>query len=133
MIPFPGGERFAVVLADSPWNFRTRSAKGRNRCPDGQGHYKVMSLADIKALPVGALTAPNSALFLWVVDCKIPEELAVLAWLRRGGAMPGRCEIVKRGETVYVVLSNASEEVLVIYHLRRSHDQLTRLKRTRLP
>ena len=68
-------------LADPAWSFRTRSAKGRNRCPDGQGHYKVMSLADIKALPVGALTAPDCALFLWVVDCKIPEGLAVgSAW-----------------------------------------------------
>src|SRR5512132_1639747 len=74
VIPFPCGERFAVVLGDPPWNFRTRSAKGRNRCPDGQGHYKVMSLADIKALPVGALTAPDSALFLWVVDCKIRRD-----------------------------------------------------------
>ena len=118
-----------MVLGDPPWNFRTRSAKGRNRCPDGQGHYKVMSLEDIKALPVRWLAAPDSALFLWVVDCKIPEGLAVgSAW-----AMPGRCEIVRRGERVYVVLADASEEILVIYRLRRSSGQLIRLRRNRLP
>ena len=51
-----------MVLADPPWNFRTRSAKGRNRCPDGQGALQGDQYADIKALPVGALTAPDSAL-----------------------------------------------------------------------
>ena len=83
-ICFPTG-KFSVIYADPPWSFRSWSDKGRNRCPDAlvrqkglaERHYKVMSLDDIKALPVGSIAAEDSALFLWTVDCHLPEALAV--------------------------------------------------------
>jgi N6-adenosine-specific RNA methylase IME4 len=44
-------------------------------------HYKTMSLADIKSLPIGDLAADNSALFMWAVDCMLPEALELgAAW-----------------------------------------------------
>lgn len=81
---FPTG-KYGVIYADPPWQFRSWSDKGRNRCPDAlvrqkglaERHYKVMSLDDIKALPVGSIAAEDSALFLWTVDCHLPEALAV--------------------------------------------------------
>ena len=83
-ISFPTG-KFSVIYADPPWSFRSWSDKGRDRCPDAlvrqkglaERHYKVMSLDDIKALPVGSIAAEDSALFLWTVDCHLPEALAV--------------------------------------------------------
>lgn len=80
---------FGAIVADPPWSFRSWSDKGRNRCPDAlvrqkglaERHYKVMSLDDIKALPVETLAAPDCALFLWSVDCMLPEALSVgAAW-----------------------------------------------------
>ena len=59
---------FRVIYADPPWNFKTFSEKGRDRSPDGQGHYNVMSLEDIQRLPVRDITDINSFLFLWVTD-----------------------------------------------------------------
>lgn len=81
--------RYGVILADPPWSFRSWSDKGRNRCPDAmvrqkglsERHYRTMCLADIRALPVGELAAPDCALFLWAVDCMLPEAIEVgRAW-----------------------------------------------------
>lgn len=79
----PGG--WAVILADPPWSFRAWSSKGNDRAPDamvrGNGlaerHYKTMTLADIKELPVGDVAAKTSALFLWAVDCMLPDAIEV--------------------------------------------------------
>ena len=68
MIEFPSNQ-FGAILADPPWNFRTYSRKGRDRCPDAR-HYGVMKFEDIKALSadVQRVAAKNCVLFLWVTD-----------------------------------------------------------------
>lgn len=84
---------YGVILADPPWQFATRSDKGRGRNPDGklsraaqrqntpERHYKTMTLKEIAALPVGALAADNCLLFLWAVDPMLPQAIAVgTAW-----------------------------------------------------
>lgn len=80
---------FGCILADPPWSFRTWSDKGKNRCPDAmvrrdglaERHYATMGLTDIKAMPVAGISATNSVLLLWAVDCMIPYALAVgAAW-----------------------------------------------------
>jgi N6-adenosine-specific RNA methylase IME4 len=55
---------FGAMIADPAYNFLTRSAKGRDRCPDR--HYECMTVAQIMALPVADLAAPDCALFLWI-------------------------------------------------------------------
>jgi N6-adenosine-specific RNA methylase IME4 len=73
---------FDVVLADPPWKFRTRSAKGRGRCPDGavgRFHYDTMDIDAIEALPVGAIAAKSAVLFLWATAPMMPQALGVLA------------------------------------------------------
>lgn len=73
----PGG--YGVVMADPPWAFRLFSDKGDKKSP--QAHYSCMSLADIKALPVEALAAPDCALFLWATWAMLPEAMATMkAW-----------------------------------------------------
>lgn len=76
----PTGQ-YGAIYADPPWRFKTFSAKGRDRCPDGYSkdgnikHYFTMSLADIEALPVGDLAADDCALFLWATDPLLPEAI----------------------------------------------------------
>jgi N6-adenosine-specific RNA methylase IME4 len=55
---------YQIVLADPPWRFASNSdAKpGKN----ARGHYPCMRLADIAALDIKALAAPDALLFLWV-------------------------------------------------------------------
>lgn len=75
----PAGKRYGAILADPPWHFRTRSAKGEGR--SAKRHYRVLSLADIKALPVADIAAPDCVLFLWAVDPMLPDAFDVLtAW-----------------------------------------------------
>ena len=77
---------FACVLADPPWSFRSWSDKGKNRAPDAmvrqkglaERHYATMGLADIKALPVADVCAKDAVLFLWAVDCMLPEALDLM-------------------------------------------------------
>lgn len=76
---------YGVILADPPWNFKSWSDKGRDRCPDAmvrqkglaERHYKTLSLSEIKDLPVGNIAARDSVLLLWTVDCMIPQGLAL--------------------------------------------------------
>lgn len=72
-------KKFGVVLADPPWAFKSWSKKGTGRSADQ--HYDVVSLEDIKALPVRNLAAKDCCLFLWTVDCMLPQGLEVMeAW-----------------------------------------------------
>jgi len=81
---FPAGQ-YGAILADPPWSFKSWSDKGKNRAPDAmvrqeglaERHYATMGLADIRSLPVADIAAPDCVLFLWAVDCMLPEALAV--------------------------------------------------------
>ena len=76
--PLPAG-RYATICADPPWTFSVWSDKGKGR--SAERHYDVMSLADIKALPVGDIAAPDCALFLWAINSMLPQAFGVIeAW-----------------------------------------------------
>ncbi len=77
--PFTGYARagYQVILADPPWTFVTRSLKNQDRLPG----YRVMTLDDIKALPVKQLAAKNCVLFMWVIDSHLKLAMEVVeAW-----------------------------------------------------
>ena len=64
----PGG--FATILVDPPWPAQS-----------GEKHYRTMSLARIKALPVGALAARDAHLWLWTTNALLPTAYEVAeAW-----------------------------------------------------
>src|ERR1700751_1644361 len=75
---FVGTHRFGTVLADPPWQFQNRTGKV---APEHRrlSRYGTLTLDEIKALPVGRITAPVSHLYLWVPNAMLPEGLAVLA------------------------------------------------------
>ena len=56
--------RFRVVLADPPWNFKSNSVENPGR--NARGHYDCMSLEEIAALPVERVVADDAVLFLWI-------------------------------------------------------------------
>ncbi|SFV33224.1 N6-adenosine-specific RNA methylase IME4 [Devosia crocina] len=72
-----GGYR--VILADPPWLFGVRSAKGEAKAP--QAHYDCMPTDEICALPVDVLAADDCALFMWVTWPLMPDWMRVIeAW-----------------------------------------------------
>lgn len=90
---------YGAILADPPWNFRNWSPAGEGR--HAKNHYRVMSLHEIKSLPVGHLAAPDCVLFLWVSDPMLPEGIEVMrrwgfayktvgfTWIKRNRTQPG--------------------------------------------
>ena len=64
----PGG--FPTILVDPPWPLQS-----------GEKHYRTMSLARIKALPVGQLAARDAHLWLWTTNALLPKAYEVAeAW-----------------------------------------------------
>ena len=73
------GQRFPVIYADPPWEFKVYSGKGKQR--SAERHYDTSPLDAIKALPVAALAAKDCALFMWAVWPELPGALDVIkAW-----------------------------------------------------
>jgi N6-adenosine-specific RNA methylase IME4 len=79
MIPSPPPKHYKVIYADPPWTFATYSRKGKGR--SAEAHYDCMSLADIKALPVGEWAADDCVLFLWTTDPLLEKAFELVqAW-----------------------------------------------------
>lgn len=79
--PFGGLRPFgySAILADPPWYFRNYSAAGEVKNP--AAHYACMSTADIAALPVNHLAAPDCALVMWATAPMLPDAIDLLrAW-----------------------------------------------------
>ena len=72
-------KKYGVVYADPPWQFKTRSDKGKDKSPEK--HYPVMSLADICAMNVSEIAKPDSVLLMWVCDPMLDQAFKVIdAW-----------------------------------------------------
>lgn len=88
--PLPSGP-FALILADPPWGFATCSGSTRTTtakafAASGPGshagaadHYSTMPLADLQALPVAQVAAPDAVLAMWIVGSYCAEALALAA------------------------------------------------------
>lgn len=78
---FPGlqGE-FGAILMDPPWRFANRTGK---MAPEHKRlrRYPTLSAAELAALPVAALAAPQCHLYLWCPNALLHEGLdLVAAW-----------------------------------------------------
>jgi N6-adenosine-specific RNA methylase IME4 len=70
---------FDFIMADPPWQFIVRSEKGERK--SAQAHYRTMPIAEINALPVLDLAAPDCTLWLWATAPMLPQQLeTVRAW-----------------------------------------------------
>lgn len=73
-LQFPD-RRYRVIYADPAWRFLAGGKRGADQ------HYDVMSLKDIKALPVADIAADDCALFMWATTPMLPHALDVInAW-----------------------------------------------------
>lgn len=78
-LPTLGGKKYAVIYADPPWRFVKYSEIDQSR--SAENHYGVMSLDDIKRLPVASHAADDCVLLLWATDPMLDQAFAVIeAW-----------------------------------------------------
>jgi len=70
---------YDLVVLDPPWPFVTWSAAGQGK--SGSKHYRIMTLADIKELPVRGLLKDDAVILLWSTGAMLAQAIAVMeAW-----------------------------------------------------
>ena len=65
--------KFKVIYADPPTDIAQQGARGANR------KYDLMTIDDIKAMPVADLAADSSTLLLWTTNAALPSSLDIMA------------------------------------------------------
>ena len=75
-----GRQIYGTILADPPWQFKNRTGKV---APEHRRlhRYETMTIEEIRRLPIGALAASRSHLYLWVPNALVGWGLEVMqAW-----------------------------------------------------
>ncbi len=76
MIPFPD-KKYSIIYADPPWQYQN----GEVPQAGVNAQYSIMTLEQIKTLPVKNIANNPSVLFLWATFPKLQEALEVIkAW-----------------------------------------------------
>ena len=70
------GEKFSIIYADPPWQYRVYSKKGQGR--SAESHYHTMNIEEIRSLPVSDIATDDCILFLWVTFPCLIEGLSVM-------------------------------------------------------
>lgn len=74
----PAG-KYGTILADPAWLFKNRSAKGEAKNPNQ--HYDCMTAAEVAAMPVARIAAPDCACLMWCTSPMLDQQMEVLsAW-----------------------------------------------------
>lgn len=73
--PPPMRKRYQIIYADPPWKYNSR-ANHKTRFRGGAcGHYDLMSMKEICALPIKDIVADNAALLLWTTFPYLQAQL----------------------------------------------------------
>ena len=96
---------YGALIIDIPWDIQQKGKRGAAR------HYPLMTLDQVKAMPISDLMAENGHVWLWVTNATLEHGFEVLrAW----GFIPRSVFTwIKPRFTLGVYLRNASEHVLL--------------------
>lgn len=70
--------KYAAILMDPPWAFRTFGGDNSTPHRSPNDHYQTMPQDAIAALPVPDFAAPDCALFMWVVSSHIDAGIDLM-------------------------------------------------------
>lgn len=97
--------KYKTILADPPWDIEQRGSRGALR------HYPLMTVEEIKDMPVSDLADENAHCWLWVTNAALEHGYDVLrAW---GFTPRGPFCWVKPRLGLGVYLRNATEHLLL--------------------
>jgi N6-adenosine-specific RNA methylase IME4 len=73
--------KYRLILADPPWAYRNEKTGGTNMISGASSHYPVMSMEELRQLPIKELAHDDSLLILWVTNPLIPQGVELVkAW-----------------------------------------------------
>jgi len=68
-------KKYQIIYADPPWKYNSR-ANHKTRFRGGAcGHYSLMTMDEIKALPLDKIADDNCVLFLWCTFPYLNEQI----------------------------------------------------------
>ena len=68
-------KKYQIIYADPPWKYNSR-ANHKTRFRGGAcGHYDLMTMDEIKKLPIPKMSAKNCALFLWTTFPYLDKQI----------------------------------------------------------
>lgn len=106
---------YDVILADPPWDFETWSAAGQGKSQ--HQHYDVMSMENLRSLPVSHLGRGDCLLMMWCCWPSLDQALGLLKdWGFRyvtGGSWHKRTVHGKSAFGTGYVLRSATEPYLI--------------------
>ncbi|MBH9536905.1 MT-A70 family methyltransferase [Novosphingopyxis sp. YJ-S2-01] len=106
---------YSMILADPPWSFGLRSAKGKARSP--AAHYSTMSFEALQALDVARLGQGDCLLFMRACWPSRPQALETMkAWGFRYVTGGSGHKLTRHGKSVFgtgYVLRSATEPFLI--------------------
>lgn len=74
-------KKYQVIYADPPWLFKSKSTGGSMTSGSEHQYKSVMSIDELKAMPIERLTDENCALVMWYVSSQPQEALdLVKSW-----------------------------------------------------
>jgi len=72
-------KRYKIILCDPPWKYNSR-ANHKTRFRGGCcGHYPLMSMNEIKTIPIDKIAEDNCALFLWTTFPYLEEQIRLFS------------------------------------------------------
>lgn len=77
MLEFPN-KKYGTILMDPPWNYKQKLAPHSNTRGGAIQHYNLMTLEELKALPIHSLAEEDCILWLWVTNSFIQEGFELL-------------------------------------------------------
>jgi N6-adenosine-specific RNA methylase IME4 len=67
--------KFSIIYLDPPWKYNSR-ANHKTRFRGGaEGHYPLMTMQEIAALPIKRLAAPSCAVLMWCTFPYLAEQI----------------------------------------------------------
>ncbi|MCE7567580.1 MT-A70 family methyltransferase [Aliivibrio fischeri] len=75
------GIKFNIIYADPPWQFKNSKTGGSHKSGAEQVYKNVMTVEDIKNMPIQDIAADNCVLVMWWVGAMPKEAIEVVeAW-----------------------------------------------------
>jgi len=74
-----GNNKYSVIYLDPPWKYNSR-ANHKTRFRGGaEGHYNLMTMKEIQALPIPDMAADNCAMFMWCTFPYLEDQIKLFS------------------------------------------------------
>jgi len=72
-------KKYQIIYADPPWKYNSK-ANHKTRFRGGaEGHYQLMSMEEIKKIPIDKISEDNCVLFLWTTFPYLEEQIKLFS------------------------------------------------------